>query len=62
MERCETLARQIKKQDATVSIMNCDGTSHRIQAVKTIEHLRWVRDRVHIYVLVATIVLVVGVQ
>jgi len=62
MERCETLARQIKRQDATVSIMNCDGISHRIQAVKTTDHLRWVSNRVHIYIPVATILLVVGVQ
>ncbi|XP_065911096.1 uncharacterized protein [Dysidea avara] len=45
MERCETLAKQLKRQDAVVSIKDCDGTSHRIQSVMTVDHLRWLCNK-----------------
>ena len=60
MERCETQARQIKRQDALVSIKDCDGTSHRIQSVMTVDHLRWVSNTLHmIYVVIILIIVVV---
>ncbi|XP_065911095.1 uncharacterized protein [Dysidea avara] len=45
MERCETLAKQLKRRDAAVSIKDCDDTSHRIQSVMTVDHLQWLCNK-----------------